>query len=170
MVRIPTRYGFLASILGAALVGVLFYFGRHPFLIPVVFDFRIVLFALFLFFAVREFRDLSNGGVLFFWQGMITSGIFILSYSLTVSTAILILGHIEPTFVTEYIRQFTEQARSYPDVAIERIGKETFERSLKELQSTSVIDMSILYFTQCWTIGFFVSIILSVILRRQTTN
>lgn len=167
LLKVAIRYGALASVLGVGLIIALFYMDRHPFLVPVFFDFRILLFAVFIFFALREYRELSNGGVLFFWQGMIGAFLLVLSYSIIVTTFILVFGSFEPAFVRDYITQFTEQARTFPPEVIEEIGRDEFEKSLQQLQSATIRDLGLSYFVQSGIIGFFVGIILSVILRRQ---
>jgi Protein of unknown function (DUF4199) len=166
--NIQLRYAGVASVLGIALILVFFAVHKHPFLIPVFFDFRIVLFAVFLFVSLREFRDLSNDGVLYFWQGMIGSFVFVVEYAVVVAIAIMVIGSVNHSFVTEYVDQFSAQARAFPqEVIAERIGKEAFEQNLKALKSTTIGDLALLYFVQCLMIGCFVSIILSVILRRS---
>ena len=47
------------------------------------------------------------------------------------------------------------------------MGKEIYERNLAELPTTNISRLTITYFIHGLVIGFFVNIILSVILRRQ---
>jgi hypothetical protein len=74
---------------------------------------------------------------------------------------------VEPEFVSDYVAQFLEQAKAFPPEVIERIGKEVFERNLATLPETTAFDLAFLYFYQCFVISLFISIIISVILRRQ---
>lgn len=160
------RYALIASVLGMGLIIVLFLYHRHPFLIPVLIDFRIFLFGIFIYVSLKEYRDTVNEGLLFFWQGIVGSYVLILEYAVMVCIGIIILGLVNHNFVTDFITQFTEQARSYPPDAVEQIGKEAFEKYLTELKSVTIFAMARQYFGQCLIIGAFVSIILSVILRR----
>ena len=69
LVRIAGKYGAIGGlVLTFALIG-LYFLGKHPLMIPPVFDLRILLFALFIVLAIKEFKD-QNGKVLHFWQGM----------------------------------------------------------------------------------------------------
>lgn len=167
LVRSPLRFGFIAGVLGFGLVVVLYFIGTHPFLIPVFMDFRIALLAVFLVFSLKELRDYYFKGVLYFWQGMIASFILTAVFAFIASGLIVAFGTFVPQFVTSYVDQFLASAKDFPPEVIERIGKETFEKNLATLPSTTAFDLALLYFWQCFVIGFFISIIISVILRRQ---
>lgn len=167
IVKVPLKYGAIAGTLGAILVIGLFYLGRHPFLIPVYLDFRIFLFGVFIFFALRELRDYHYSGIMYFWEGLIASFIFTVTYAVMASTMIWLFGMIIPQFVQEYIRLSIVQIKLIPADVIERIGKDVYDRNLEMLPATNSLDLALLYLMQCFFIGMFISIILSVILRRQ---
>ena len=170
LVRIPLRFGLIGGVLGFILVIILYYIGRHPFLIHVVFDFRVALFGIFIFFTLRELREYHFSGLLFFWQGMIASLVFVLTYGIIASLLIWIFSINVPEFVSNYIELYTTQVRGYPLEVIDQIGKQNYERVLTQIKLVDGGDLAKLYFTQGLIIGFFVSVILSVILRRQPQN
>lgn len=165
--RGPLRFGLIGGTLGAVLLAALYYIGIHPFQISILFDFRLVLFAAFIFFTLKELRDYYFGGLLYFWQGMAGSLTFVVIYAVLASSLIWLFGVLEPRFITQYVDFFLAHLRSYPPEEIERIGKGTFEDSLATLPLTTPFDLARIYFRQCLMIGLFISIILSVILRRQ---
>lgn len=167
LLKISVRNGLIAGIFGTSLVVALFYIGRHSFLIPVYFDFRIPLFGIFLFFTLKEYKSRIDDGILYFWEGMAGSFSFLLGFSVLAAFGILIFGSLEDQFVPSYISLFREQARTFPPEVIEKIGKENFEKTLRELDSTTLLELIKTYIYQSFLIGFFVSIILSVILRKQ---
>lgn len=167
IVKVAFRYGAIASLIGFALVAMLFYTGKHPFLIPVYADFRIFLFGVFIFFALKEYRDQQGGGILYFWQGMVGSYVFILSFALLAALAIYLLTLADTSFVTEFVRLFTEQAKSIPKEELERVGKIDFDRNLLELSRTNGYHLASLHFKQSLIIGFFISIIITIVLRKQ---
>lgn len=167
LVKVPLFYGLIAGSLGAVLVIGLYYITEHPFLIPVFFDFRIFLFGVFIFFVLKELRDHYQGGVLYFGQGLMASFIFITVYGLLASTLVTVFATWENAFVTTFIDLFTKQVRALGPDEVKQIGKENIDRNLKALASTNAFWMGWNYFKQCYWIGLLVSIILSVILRRQ---
>ena len=167
LLRIAIRYGLLAGILGFALLVILYYLGRHPFVIPVFFDFRMILFALMAVFTLREFRDFNNEGILYFWQGMMGTFVLTFIFALVAASLLFVFASLENNFVASFIELTLQQAKSYPVEDIERMGKATFEQGLKDIQGADALYLAERYFFQSFIISFFISIIISVILRRQ---
>lgn len=167
LLRISARNGAIAGILSVVLAIVLYYLGRHPILIAPYLDFRIFLFGTFIFFTLKEFRDYHQGGELYFWQGIIGAGIVVFIASAIASIGIHIFGSINKGFVDQYVQQTIAYLKTFPKEEIQRIGKELYERNLESLPTTDIANLSLKYFFQGMFIGFFVSIILSVILRKQ---
>jgi putative flippase GtrA len=167
LLRISLRYGTVGGILAFVLLLVMYYLGRHPLVTAPFLDFRILLFGIFIFFALKEFRDYEQDGVLYFAQAMIGGLAVILIMTTITSILVQIFGTVEENFVTTYIDQVTAYVRSFSKEEIERVGKEAYDRNLSALPSTNISKLTITYFVHGMVIGFFVNIILSVILRRQ---
>ncbi|MEI9918598.1 MAG: DUF4199 domain-containing protein [Bacteroidota bacterium] len=171
LVRVPLRFGAIGGVLGFVLVIILYYIGRHPLLVAVpIFDFRVAVFGIFIYFILRELRDYHLGGLLFFWQGFIACGIFVILYNVITCLLIWIFTKNVNGFVVEYINLATNQLKTYPPEAIKQLGVENYEQSLIQLKSVTGEDLAGLYFRNGTIIGLFVSVILSVILRRQPQN
>ena len=81
--------------------------------------------------------------------------------------SLLIFDKLERRLVPSYIELMTHYLQQFPEEDIQRIGKEVYEINLKQLPSTKIVQLAQLDFVQSFAIGFFVSIILSVILRKQ---
>jgi hypothetical protein len=130
-------------------------------------DFRIFLYGIFIFFALKEYREFHQQGVLYLWQGMGGSFVVVATAALVGSMLLRIFGEVESNFIPSYVAAMTEYLEAFPEEDIKRIGKDAYERNLMELPSTNMGQISILYMFQSFAIGLFVSIILSVILRKQ---
>ena len=167
LLKIPARFGVIAGILGFAVALVLYYIGKHPFLFPVYFDFRVLLFGVFIVFALKEYRDFYKGGVLYFWEGFIGSIIFVTVYTVVAIIGMTIFGLLQPDFLSTYVSLSIAQIKSIPPEIVAQIGKDVYQRNLEMLPATTLGDMMMLYAMQSFIIGLFISIILSVILRRQ---
>jgi Protein of unknown function (DUF4199) len=167
LIRVPIRYGILGGILGFVLIVILYYIGRHPFMIGVVLDFRIALFGVFMFFILKEIRDYHFGGLLFFWQGLIATAIFTVVFAVIASGLIWIFGINVPGFVIKYVELATNQLKSMPPEALKEIGQSTYDGIARAIKEVDAFYLAKRYFGQCYLISLFVSIILSVILRRQ---
>jgi Protein of unknown function (DUF4199) len=166
-VVIAVRNGLISGAVGMAMLLGLYFMGRHPFLIPPYLDFRIILFGVMLFFTLKEFRDYSQGGILYFWQGMFMSMVFTAVFALVGFVVIWIFSVLRPEFLSSFIAQKMEELKLIPAEIVKRIGQEDFDRVAKALPATRGFDLAYLYFWQSFGISFFVSVIISVILRRQ---
>jgi hypothetical protein len=166
LVRSPLRFGFIAGVLGFGLLVILYFIGGHPLLVGFL-DFRIILLAVFLVFCLKELREYYFDGLLYFWQGMIASFVLTIVFAFTAAGLLVAFGMFVPRFVSRYIEESIARLKEYPPEIVERIGKDVFERNLATLPSTTAFDLALLYFWQCFVISFFISIIISVILRRQ---
>jgi hypothetical protein len=167
LVRIPLKYGILGAVLSLAFLISFYYFGKHPFLIPPFFDIRVLLIAIFLFFSLREVRDYFFEGILYFWQGMAGSLVYLSCMAALGFIGILLFGTFEPDFIQAYITQGIAQIKSIPPESIKQIGQQAVDEVLNTLPKTTLTEMAIKYTSQTFAIGFFITIIISVILRRQ---
>ena len=168
--RISIRYGLAGGVIAFVLLVVMYYIGRHPLVVSPFLDFRILLFGIFIFFALKEFRDYDQEGVLYFSQAML--GGFMVIFTLSASAALFlwIFGSLESDFVTDYITKVTTYITSFSAEDIKRIGKDIYDRNLAALPTTNISGLAFTYLIHGMVIGFFVNIVLSVILRRQPKN
>ena len=165
--KISARYGIAGGILAIILLLVMYYIGSHPLLTSPFLDFRILLFGIFTFFTLKEYGEYHQGGILYFWQAMAGCLAVILIATTVTSCLLWLFGIWEKDFVASYVTQLTDYLHSFPQQDIDRIGKEVYDRNLRELPATNVFDLVQIYFVQGIIIGFLVTIIVSVILRRQ---
>lgn len=164
--RVASRYGALSGALVLVFVVSMFYMDTHPFLVNPFLDPRVPVLAIMLFFGLKEFREDYQSGQLYFGQSMVLSFLVTLVCAALCWLGILGFASLVPEFVTGFIQLATEQTKLFTPEDIDRIGKETFQQSLDELKRADKYYMAGRYFFQTFIISFFVSIILSVILRR----
>jgi len=167
LIKVPFRYGLLGGAIGSLVIAVLYFIGRHPFLLPVIFDFRVILFGVFIFFSLKELRDYNLQGVLFFWQGMISSYVFIITSALIGSLFTWGFAKWYTQFLSSYIEKLREQMTAYKNEIITSVGTEAYNEQWKKLPFTSPMDLAGDYFLKSMIIGLFLAIIMSVILRKQ---
>ena len=167
LVFISVRNGFIAGLLGFVFLIALYYMGKHPFLFPIYFDFRIALFVVFMVMGLKELRDHHQQGELSFGQGMAANFLFTLLFGSVTAVLIWILCVVEPEFLSSYIKIAINQLKSVAPALIEQLGKDGYERNLNVLPATKGGDLALDYFVKSFIISFFISIIISVILRRQ---
>lgn len=170
MFSISLRNGIISGVLGAVLMVILYFMGKHPFLFPIYFDFRLVLMTVFLVITLKEYRDYHQQGTLYFSQGMVICLLFTIVFALIASLLIGLFGFIFPAFLSDYISMATVQLRGIGPEMVEQIGKEAYEKGISQLPGTQMSDLMIDYFIKSFIISFFASIIISVILRKQPKN
>jgi len=168
LLTIGIRYGAVAAVLSVSLMVAMFYLGRHPLMVAPFMDFRILLYGVFIFFSLKEFREYHQGGVLYFWQGMIGSFVVVATAAVLGSLLLRLFISVEGRFIPEYVKAMTDYLRGFPVEEINRIGKDAYERNVEALPSTTSGQIASLYLVQSFGIGLFISIILSVILRKQS--
>ncbi len=164
--KIPFRYGLLGGLTGSIAITVLYFMGRHPFLLPIVLDFRIIIFSVFIFFSLREVRDYFQEGILYFWQGMVGSYVVIIVSGIIGALFTLALATWNSQFVPSYIEKLEKQMQGYKDEIIKSVGIEAYNQQLAKLPLTSPFDMASDYFLKSLIIGLFLAIVFSVIVRR----
>ena len=169
LLSIAFKYALAGSLLGIALILVLFYTNNHPLLIPIAYDYRILLFGVFIYFSIREFKTYHNSGELHFWQGLIIGVFFYLTVGIIVGVAIAIFAHAVPSFLQEYVQVNvhgleTNEALLTTEGSV-TMTKEEFNRQIDLTKATKPATLAIDYFIKSCIIGFFLSILLAVILR-----
>ena len=167
IVRIPVRYGLIAGLFGFSLMLVLYYMDRHPFLVPLFFDFRILLFSILLVFCLKEIRDFHQNGVLHFFQAMFAGFTFTLVFAFLCSLLLYVYMQWNPEFVSSFITLATAQAKTISQADMEQMGKGVYEELMASLQNTSGLYLARRFFFQSFILSFFLSLIISVILRSQ---
>ncbi|HEX6224619.1 MAG TPA: DUF4199 domain-containing protein, partial [Chryseolinea sp.] len=111
--KISLRYGAAGGILAFVLLLVMYYTGPHPLLTSPFLDFRILLFGIFIFFTLKEFRDYYQDGSLYFWQAMLGGWTVILIATIATSILLWLFGVWDNDFVDSYIVQVTSYLRSF---------------------------------------------------------
>ena len=170
LVKVPLKYALVASVLAVAVIMVLFYTHRHPLLIPIVYDYRVLLFGVFIFFSLKELKEYHNEGILHFWQGLLAGIIFYIGLGLVVGLFILLFGNSEAAFLQEYIegtiRGLELNKEQLTSESAITITEEEFQRQITMMRATRPYQMAIDYFIKSCVIGFFLTVLLAVFMRK----
>lgn len=171
IVSTPLKYGLIGSVLTITAILILYYSGRNPLFIPVFMDVRIFIFGLFIFFGIKEFKDYHNGGTVQFWQGMIIGiGIYLL-IGLVAGLFLIIFSNIEPQFFTDYIDGTINGLMLEKDQLVNQgkitISEEEFNKQIELLKQDTPFVLGFDYFFKSCLLGFFITILLAVVLRKS---
>lgn len=150
---------------------ILYKAGKHPSLLPPYLDSRVVVFIIFIFFAIREYRDYHNGGYLHMWEGL-TIGFFVYAtVGVTGYIYILVIDSVDPAFIESYrdmaiagLHNMKEELVHGPQSVT--MSESEFNEHLNKLKVTSAGDLATDYLIKSGVIGFFIPLIYTVFLRK----
>ncbi len=162
-------HGLIGAGLSMALFMVLAYLDQNPLNKGKYFDFFLML--LILVSGLRYYRDVENGGDMKFLQGIgIGLGISLMVGILTASFLWVFLVKIHPDALDQFKAsgiQYLEEHR--PDVLMD-IDQDTLDKTILEIKSISIRDLVVDDILRKLIIGLFLSTILSVFLRKKSSD
>ncbi len=165
LVIVPLKYG----LYGAGMVVVFFSMFYLLNLDPLV-NIKMLdplFLGIFIFFALKEFRDRYNQRRLHFWQGMTGGVICYITIALISALFILLMTLIvDPELTSQYITGRLILLSENKQNLIETINEETYIRTLEGVKQTSGFDLALDDFLKKSIIGLFLTIVIAVILRK----
>ena len=165
LVAVPLRYGIIGGGMVIMLFLVFYFLNLDPLVNIKIVD--ALILAIFIFFALKEFRDKYNNRELHFWQGM-TGGVinyvtiaFISAIFILVMTVI-----IDPDMTTNYVDGRLALLIENKQTLIETMDEETYLEAFAGVEKTTPFDLALDDFLKKSIIGLFLTIIIAVILRK----
>jgi len=167
LVQVPVKYGTVASALLALLFVVLYSLGKHPLFVPLFLDIRLLMLPMFMFIAMKDFRDSQNNGVLHFWQGLTVGFLTFTTVAVFTSIFIMLMAEVSGGFLQEYISARLELLEANKVQFSEALNEQFVQGQIDALPLTRPFDLALDYFWKTIAIGIFLNIILAVVLRKQ---
>ena len=123
---------------------------------------------IFLYFGIREYRDTFNSGQMEFWQGMTTG---LLTYSMIAlffgGFLFLFLNYLDTSVTKGFIEIKLDDLTESKDKIVEEMGIESYDKAFKSTEATTVSDLIKDNMIRKGVIGFFLTSIISVIMKRK---
>ena len=175
LIKLPFKYGLISSLFVIVLLMILYVGDKHPLLIPIIFDIRIFIFLLFIFFAIKDYRDNHGGGYLHLWQGLIIGTTLYVTVGFVVSFFLYVYIKLDPGFLNEYIAGAEQGMLDQKEVMVNGPQKvkmtiEEFNFQLESLKSTSAGQIAVDYFFKTLFLGVFIPLVYSIIFRKVESN
>lgn len=167
LIQVPLKYGAVASVLLALLFVVLYSMDKHPLFVPLFLDIRLIMLPIFMFIAMKDFRDSQNDGVLHFWQGLSVGFSTFTTIAVLMAGFITLFAEVSGDFLQEYISSRLELLETNKQQFIEALNEQTVQSQIDALPLTRPFDLALDYFWKTIAIGIFLNIILAVVLRKQ---
>jgi len=165
LVTVPIKYGAFGGAVVILLFLIFYFLDQNPLINIKMVD--PVILSIFIFFALKEFRDQYNHRHLHFWQGM-TGGVINYLTIATISAIfiLLITVVIDPEMTTKYIEGRVLLLNENKQTLIETMDEKTYVDTLAGVKSTTGFDLALDDFLKKSIIGLFLTIIIAVILRK----
>ncbi len=169
LVKVPVRFGLMGVgvLLGIFLI---YYFsGNNPLIEMDMLDLFIV--PIFLYFGVREYRDNFNNGKMEFWQGM-TAGLFIYMIIAAVFSGVLFLflEYLDTSLAESYIDSKLAELSDSEQKIIEEMGQASYDEMVTSTTATTVKVLVLDTFLRKVAIGFFLTSVISIVMKRKNKS
>ena len=162
---VPFRYGLIGGGLVIVLFIVFYLLQLDPLVNIKIID--MLLLAIFIFFALKEFRDRYNNRQLHFWQGMTAGVTCYLTVAITSALFILIMTVIiDPAMTTNYIEGRLALLSENQEKLVETMDEQAYADAVAGVNATTPTDLALDDFLKKSIIGLFLTIIIAVILRK----
>lgn len=167
MVKTSIKYALICGLFLVAAYHLSYALGANPLIDITHLIFDVIIFGLFIFFAEKEYKTYKNGGILHFWQGM-SIGFFVY----TLASIVFVFSQIIYFALdTEAVSNYQEAALAFlndrMDIYKEQFGDEGFERQLEDIRTVTKWDLILSSTIKKIIAGFFISPVISIILRKQ---
>ncbi|CAN5477930.1 hypothetical protein BH23BAC1_BH23BAC1_44440 [soil metagenome] len=160
------KYGLIGGVLTITLFFILLYLNVNPLVASKRLDFGFFIIPVFVFFSIKEFRNLRNYKQLRFWQGMTIGFFTYLILAFISASFIWLVLNINNDLLDQYIFDRSLLVENNKDQIVETLGEEVFYQTYQDIQQVTPFILALDDFLKKIFAGLFITIIISVILRR----
>lgn len=165
LVAVPLKFGVIGGFMVCLLILIFYKLDLDPLVNIKIAD--VLILSIFIFFALKEFRDRHNNRQLHFWQGMTGGVINYLTIAAVSAIFILVLTVIiDPEMTTNYIASRIELLNENKQKLVDTMDEESYLDAVAGVKGTTGFDLALDDFLKKSIIGLFLTIIISVILRK----
>lgn len=166
ILKVPIKFGVFGALIIITMFFVFFFSDANPLIEIRMFDFFIL--PIFIFSAIKEFRDGYNGLYMEFWEGMTVGFVTYITLAIVTSLFVFIfLSTEDGTIFNTYIDDRIEILESRKDGIVEEMGVSTYEESHKDITGTTIWDLTLDNFIKKTLVGLMLTIMISVLMRRK---
>lgn len=142
LVKIPMRYGVFGGCVVVLLFLMFYFLDLNPLVNIKLID--VFILAIFIFFALKDYRDSYNNRQLHFWQGMTGGVINYLSLAFISATFVYVMtAIIDPDLTTKYIEGRIELLNQNKQTLVETMDEATYLEAIAGVEKTTPIDLAL---------------------------
>ena len=164
---IPLLWGIIGGLVSLVILIILFSGSAEPISVYKIFDF--IITPIILIAALWNFRKYKDHQ-LRFWQGLLVGAQLTILYAFLSALFFLILLTFYPEVVTAFIDERMLELNERKDLIFENMGEEEgmrqFENTMQGIKSINIWNLAADDFLKKTLFGLFLTIIISVILRK----
>ncbi|KYG84841.1 DUF4199 domain-containing protein [Roseivirga seohaensis] len=168
LTRISIKYGAVTALFTIIAFLVFYFMGLQPWRNLLSFLLDIMVIVIFLFLALKDYKDNVGGGEFRFYHGM-TIG-FIVYVTTAAIFALFYLIFIywgNPDFLSEYIKTAQEDLVNRKDMIVAALSEESYLEQYKMIANTTRSTLVFDVFIKKLLIGLVVTPVFSIILRSS---
>jgi hypothetical protein len=166
--KLAIKYGAVAAVFSILAFVVFYIMGQQPWRNLISFLLDVFVIGVFIFLALKDYKERFNNGELRFYQGMTVGFIVYLIVAVGFSLFFFVLMQwVEPDFLTEYIKLALEDLVSRKEMIVAGLSEESYLDQLSKLENTTISVLVIDAFVKRLLIGLVLTPIFSILLRTH---
>ncbi|MEP0368643.1 MAG: DUF4199 domain-containing protein [Cyclobacteriaceae bacterium] len=167
MLKISIKYAAICSVFLVVIFHLSAYLGIDPLINLVHLIFDLMMFGLFILFADKEYKAQQEHNIFHFWHGMTIGFNIYLAATILFITYLAVYFAIDETAVTVYQDAANAFIQDKKQFYIDEMGEEAFQEQLQKIKETTSTDLLISSGLKKIIAGFFITPVISIILRKQ---
>jgi len=168
MIRVSLKYAAFCGIFITAIFHVSFLLNSNPLIDVSHLIFDLIIFGLFVFFSQKEFKVYHTSGTFHFWQGMTIGLLVYLIASFLFGIGLFVYFSLFDHALEDYKLAASIFLESKSDIYKAEFGDKGFADQLDKIQGITAIDLITTSVLKKILAGFFITPVISIILRRQS--
>lgn len=167
MAKISVKYAISCGIFLSVVYHVSYCLGSNPLIDVRHLTLDLILFALFIFFAEKEFKIYHNNGIMHFWQGMTISFLVYGMATMLFSSFLYLYLYFQPDAVINYKEAATGFLNERANLYETQFGADGLQAQHEQIKNITMWDLISGAGIKKMLCGFFIAPIVSIILRKQ---
>lgn len=167
MLKVSIKYALICGVFLTIIYHVSYYLGSNPLIDISHLIFDVILFGLFIFFAEKEFKSYQSGGAFHFWQGMSIGFMIYTIATVLFGLALWVYLILSPDAVINYQEAATNFLNERAETYQNEFGADVLADQISAIQKITISDLVLSSSFKKLLAGFFVTPVISIILRNQ---
>lgn len=167
MWKVAYKYALLCGVFLLLAFWISYRYGSNPMIDLRHLFLDLIIFCLFIFFSCKEFKSYKNGGILHFWQGMSLAFMTYVPATMLFLLGIVVMFYLDPNLLIDFKSQAVTFMESNRVEFLQDMTDEQFSDRINQINDVNATEMISSATFKKLMAGFFVSPVITVILRKK---